>query len=238
MNKKLIVSAMFAAGLLSIAGTAQAFGGSNFESDIEDIVQRATSQYDELLVANIAVNTKEVNASVRIDAEEDLEIGGAYAHLSTDLDSDIEVEVEDRGGDDTVAVTVDIAPELKAQVGSSIKTSAIGAANVGDITVTAAQEVEVDASEYSYESERDSRRHDREVEFDRASISFETTNPDVAVFQIAYNDADIDATVDIESDDEDIQIRNTDINTSAFGALNAGDITVSITTLPAIDLGF
>lgn len=238
MNKKLI-AAMMAAGFLSLSGAAQAQWSGNFERDIEDIVENAIDQYDELMVANIAVNTDDVDASVRIESDDDdVEIGGSYANLRTDIEVELEVEAEadtDDVGTATATATGTVAPELKAQVGSSITTSAIGAANVGDVTVTAVQEVEAEARFSAYESEREYRRYESETESVRASAEVETSNPDVGVFQVAYNDADIEADIDVEAL-EDVEIRNTDMKTSAIGALNAGDITVSVglATLPTL----
>lgn len=215
MSKKLIVSAMVAAGFLSFGAAANAqFLGVD------------------VLAANIAVNTSKVDGSVKIDNTNTfgggVAIGGDSANLNTQLNVNV-------NSNQPANVDITLAPELKAQVGSSISTTAIGAANMGDITINAAQEGTQFSVNGSYQN---NFQADHFFDHQATSTTFDfgmayagTSNPDVAALQVAWNSAPVDASIGINSNSTfggGIDIKNTDMKTTAIGALNAGNISVTI----------
>lgn len=256
MNKKLIASAMVAAGLFSVIGTVQARPGSYTSAldDANDLV--ALHALDELLVANVAVNTAKVNGSLVIESTRgDVSIVGNQGSLATDISVTVDVDTGGRRNDAESNITVDLAPVLEAKLAGNnqFSTAAFGAVNTGEVDITAAQMADVSAGrfEFEMEAERNTWRRSRfgsaseiEIEIEGAQGAAETLNPTVGVLNVAYNVADIDGSMEIKAaagrhTSGDVGIANTDLSTTAFGALNQGTVAVAVTaaTLPAVNLG-
>lgn len=255
MNAKLIASAMMAAGLFSVTGAAQAWGPSSPLDDVGAIV--ALRAMDEIQVANIAVNTAEIDGSLRIETEKgDIRIVGNEGHLSTDIALEIEVETDGFRNDAESHIDVTVEPVLEAKLvgNNQFSTAAYGAVNAVTVEIDAAQTARVGAGGIELELELDAESGSRFSRMNRsfdvdleasAALGFgESLNPTASALQVAYNNADIDASITLEAgashfSSSDIGIANTDMSSTAFGALNQATVAIRVApaVLPDINLG-
>lgn len=250
MNKKLIASAMMAAGLFSVTGSAQAW--SSALDDVKEIVELRS--VDELQVANIAVNTDKIDGSLVIKATKgDVKIVGNEGHLSTDISVAVDVETGGWRNDAESDIEVTVEPVLEAKLvgNNQFSTAAYGAVNAVTVDIDAAQMASASAAgfELDIEAERTTRRYSRsgafelDIELAGAMGSAESLNPTASALQVAYNTDDIDASITVEAagvfSGGDISIANTDMSTTAFGALNQATVAISVApaSLPDVSLG-
>lgn len=227
MQKTLLLSALVATSLISSSAMAEM-----------PMLFDSIPDQEGILIANIAINTAPIDGSVDIKGNRDISIGGTEALLATDL----KVEV---GLDGTLPseadVNVNLDPELSARVGSSIRTSAFGAANMVDVTVEAEQTT-LDATETvgfgAMLELGDLTIQDNLVELGVGVLAFGYREmesmaidkaPEISILNVAYNAESIDASVRIGSNDtNNVDLENLTIATSALGALNSGAMEVIV----------
>lgn len=233
MQKTLLISALMATSLISSSAMAETLFVPQAMPEAPMFFDSISGQ-EGVLIANIAINTAPIDGSVVIKGNRDISIGGTEAVLATDL----KVEVGFNGtlpSEANVNVNLDLSPELSAQVGSSIHTSAFGAANMVDVTVKAAQTT-LEADEMvGFDvmlEQRDLAIQEDVVELDAGFLALDyrimesmTINkaPEISILNVAYNADSIDASVKIGSNiTNNIDLENFAISTSALGALNSG----------------
>jgi len=231
MQKTLLISALVATSLISTSAMAETLFVPQAMPEAPMLFDSISGQ-EGVLIANIAINTAPIDGSVVIKGNRDISIGGTEAVLATDL----KVEVGLDGNLPSEAnVNIDLSPELSAQVGSSIHTSAFGAANMVDVTVKAAQTTlearEMVGLDVMLE-QRDLAIQEDLVELDAGFLGLDymimesmTINkaPAINVLNVAYNADSINASVKIGSNiTNSIDLENFAISTTALGALNSG----------------
>lgn len=181
---------------------------------------------------------------------------GNEGRLSTDISVDVDVDTDGYRNDAESHIDVAVEPVLEAKLfgNNQFATAAYGAVNAVTVDIDAAQMARVGAGGIELELELDAEsgsrfsRMNRSFEVDveaSAALGFaESLNPTASALEVAYNRADIDASITLEAgagyfSSGDIGIANTDLSTTAFGALNQATVAISVApaALPAIDLG-
>ena len=215
MKSKLLVLAV----LSTMSLGAQAIDDPEFVS-LAGLVPSLTAEGGSIQVVNFSQNIANIDASVTIDAGNDiaftqqesvaLDVSGLGDGVGINVDGNV------AGYENSTLIT---QLSFKAEnLGNKIDTNAIGAAVVATNNVNTASNVENDStslngdltlrgSDYGY------------VNLDlnyRDSYSL-TTLPAVNVINVAYNQAEVDATVGLHAGG-DADLQNLQISTSAIGS--------------------
>lgn len=189
-----------------------------------------------IAAANVVANDKRISSSVEIDNVKEITSSSAKVEIKTDdgkLSASSKAEAETNGGDATANATanVDMAAVVAA-VKSSVSSTAIGAMNTGDITVSAAQNYAYGSLEFSTGGDSIGGK---------AAIGF-AFGTNVDAFNVVSNQGDVTSEIEISgiSGSRDrhgfgfnaaqgVSLNGVDINSVAMGAVNTGSISVTTT---------
>lgn len=217
MNK--LLKTIVVISTMTACGAVHAWGSDR-------LIRRVTDEVTDLLsdttprnagaIANIAINTQDIRASVKLIATDDIRMSGTPAEVSVNVQQELEskqVNIQSRGSQSTRvnssnASNASLTTSNTANTTSSItdNISAIALANSLDATaIGAMNSVAVDAL---------------------AGTGHHSSIQTPAVANLAINTNDITARVYLNAGD-DISLRNTSLNATALGAVNAGSITIS-----------
>jgi len=235
MNKRKILVALSAALVASsFSMSASAGRGTSLEDilDLTNITSYAVTDVDlsvgghhgveleslpitTISASNIVDNSAEINANVRISSEGEINIG------TNRVNGDVDVHV--RAEDPAVTVTVNLDNT------STWNLTAVGAYNAGDITVNPGKTELSTVSGNLEVSYLNVEEHHEDLTRIRGELNYNSVNLEVpqsvAAFNVAYNTGEISASVNIRSDEE-INIKQLNINATAIGAYNMGSITI------------
>lgn len=242
--RKTIVAASVAAAL----GSAGAASAEDFGAALLPEIYIDNIEIDEL-IANAAINTNDVNAYVLIEGPVGTNLmdvlGTGVADTiattsTTPYNGGIVVDPENPqalvGPNHTINETataisnvttnVEVDSEDFAQLRNTIATRAIGAFNDGNVSI---------ADQNSTEFAADVNFHNSNPEFDHLQASFsQYTNSD-GILNVAYNSGMINGQVEIltplgmeGTGVALVSVIGTDINTTAIGAVNVGDVSIGV----------
>lgn len=245
MKFKAIAAAAFL--VLGTAGSAMAdrsYDNDSLASVLgEDVLTGLLDDYKDGTYNNLSVNTGNIDASVQIEAGDDVQIGGREIKVEGELDFDLE---QDTG------VTTTVNVDLSGVAGSSIKTVAVGAMNEGTVDVAGVSfsseseftrtETDIELAVELASESRDRRDHAPDMtaelegameteSFNRTASLTRDSLPEVSIMNLAYNTGDVNASVQIDAGyRDDVELSNLAISTTAIGAINTGAITIGNTT--------
>jgi len=221
MNK--LIKTVVVLSTLTACGVVHAWGSDR-------LIRRVTDEVTDLLsdtsprnagaIANIAINTQDIKASVKMISGDDIRLSGTPAEVSVTVNQELEskqINIQ-KSGSQTTKINSNNASNATLTTSNTANTmstisdniSAIALANSIDATaIGAMNSVPVNAV---------------------AGTGHHSSIQTPAVANLAINTNDITARVYMNAVD-DISIRNTSINATALGAVNTGSITISAPTV-------